>query len=325
MLTYGGEPILAVFHSTAGGRTETAGEVWGEDRPYLRVVDVEDEDDAPHTYWRAELTRPDLEAALAGAGISVGRIQQLAVADRSESGRVRRLRVKGVGGTASLRGRDLRSLLGNLELRSTLFEIREIDGGYAFVGSGYGHGVGMSQWGARSMALRGQSYRRILATFYPGAQLERWRAGTHRPGSGWPRGRARRTDFRRASSPESRRRSTMNADSFVPLQAQPGRIRFLVLPDDGGDLLHLLHARDPPPAAAAKEREAHLRTAAKGDEVITAGGVHGKVAAVDGEVLEVEVAKLRGGERVKLRVSLTRVDQLIKAGQPAESEKGGAS
>ncbi|MBW2497990.1 MAG: hypothetical protein JRF61_12015, partial [Deltaproteobacteria bacterium] len=73
--------------------------------------------------------------------------------------------------------RDLRSLLGNLELRSTLFEIREIDGGYAFVGSGYGHGVGMSQWGARSMALRGQSYRRILATFYPGARLERWRAG----------------------------------------------------------------------------------------------------------------------------------------------------
>jgi stage II sporulation protein D len=177
VLTYGGELILAVFHSTAGGRTATAGEVWGEDRPYLRVVDVEDEDDAPHTYWRAELKRPDLEAALALAGISVGRIEKVAVADRSESGRVRRLSVKGVGGRASLRGRDLRSLLGNLELRSTLFEIREIDGGYAFVGSGYGHGVGMSQWGARSMALRGQSYRRILATFYPGARLERWRAG----------------------------------------------------------------------------------------------------------------------------------------------------
>jgi stage II sporulation protein D len=177
VLSYGGEPVLAVFHSTAGGRTATAGEVWGEDRPYLRVVDVEDEDDAPHTYWRVELTRVHLEEALARAGVSVGRLHGVAVADRSESGRVRRLMVKGTGGTASLRGRDLRSVLGNLELRSTLFEIREIDGRYAFVGSGYGHGVGMSQWGARSMALQGQSYRRILATFYPGAQLERWRAG----------------------------------------------------------------------------------------------------------------------------------------------------
>ena len=59
--------------------------------------------------------------------------------------------------------------------------------------------------------------------------------------------------------------------------------------------------------------------------MITAGGVHGKVAAVDGEVLEIEVAKLRGGEKVKLRVSLGRIDQLIKAGQSAEGEKGGES
>ena len=60
VLTYDGKPILAVFHSTAGGRTATAGEVWGEDLPYLRVIEVEEEDDAPHTYWRTQFTSVDL-------------------------------------------------------------------------------------------------------------------------------------------------------------------------------------------------------------------------------------------------------------------------
>ncbi|HEB89857.1 MAG TPA: preprotein translocase subunit YajC [Deltaproteobacteria bacterium] len=63
-----------------------------------------------------------------------------------------------------------------------------------------------------------------------------------------------------------------------------------------------------------KEREEFLKTAAKGDEVVTQGGIHGRVAAVDGDVVEIEVARVRG-EKVKIRVSLSRIDQLIKAGQ----------
>jgi len=69
-----------------------------------------------------------------------------------------------------------------------------------------------------------------------------------------------------------------------------------------------------------KEREAFLKTAARGDDVVTQGGIHGKVAAVDGEILEVEVARLRG-EKIKLRISRNRIDQLTK-GNPAESGKG---
>jgi len=71
----------------------------------------------------------------------------------------------------------MRDLLGGLSLRSTLFDIRRTEGGFAFVGSGHGHGVGMSQWGARAMAESGASYERILETFYPGTRLERWRPG----------------------------------------------------------------------------------------------------------------------------------------------------
>lgn len=76
-----------------------------------------------------------------------------------------------------------------------------------------------------------------------------------------------------------------------------------------------------------REREAFLKTAAKGDDVVTQGGIHGKVSAVEDELLEIEVARVRG-EKVKLRVSLNRVDQLTKAGQPGKSEqdgKGGGS
>lgn len=68
-----------------------------------------------------------------------------------------------------------------------------------------------------------------------------------------------------------------------------------------------------------KEREKFLHTAAKGDDVVTQGGIHGKVVAVDGDVLEVEVARVRG-EKVKLKVSLGRIDQLTKPGQASSGE-----
>lgn len=177
ILTHRSQPILAAFHSTAGGRTASAGEVWGEDRPYLRVLDVEDESDAPHTYWRTELDRAALEQVLTLGGVRVGRLETLEVVERTQSGRVHRLRVTGTTGQeATLTGRRMRALFGGLSLRSTLFEVRPTRRGFAFVGSGHGHGVGMSQWGARAMAERGASYERILETFYPGARLERWEA-----------------------------------------------------------------------------------------------------------------------------------------------------
>jgi stage II sporulation protein D len=173
VLTYGGTPILAVFHSTAGGRTATAGEVWGEDLPYLRVVEVEDEDAAPHTYWRTAFETQVLEKFLAATGVSVGQLNGLSIKGRTKSGRVEQLMVVGSEKTVRLEGRGLRSLLSELGLRSTLFEIRESPTGFIFVGSGHGHGVGMSQWGARAMARKGASYKRILERFYPGTRLEK--------------------------------------------------------------------------------------------------------------------------------------------------------
>jgi stage II sporulation protein D len=171
-LAYGGSPILAAFHSASGGITASAEEVWGKPLPYLARVSVEGEEASPDTSWSARITRAQLRRALAALGIRVGEVRQVIVEERSASGRARMLRVRGSAGSARVEGRHLRSALGERLVRSTRFEVRAVAGGFQLTGSGYGHGVGMSQWGARALVQRGASYRDVLAYFYPGATLQ---------------------------------------------------------------------------------------------------------------------------------------------------------
>lgn len=171
ILTFRGEPILSAFHSASGGRTASAAEVWGESLPYLVSLPVPHEEDSPDTYWRARVTGTTLVRALAPLGLRLGAIRQVSVVDRSPSGRVRKIRLSGSEGSGTLSGRALRTALGEGVLRSTLFEIRSEKQAFTFVGSGHGHGVGMSQWGAEAMATRGATYREILEAFYPGTAL----------------------------------------------------------------------------------------------------------------------------------------------------------
>jgi len=173
LLTYRGAPVLAAFHSASGGQTASAEEVWGEPLPYLVAHPVPHEEDSPDTYWRARVTRTTLSRALAPLGLRLGAIRQVNVVARSPSGRARQIRLSGSEGSGTLSGRALRTALGEGVLRSTLFEIRSGEDDFTFVGSGHGHGVGMSQWGAEAMARRGASYREILETFYPGTTLQR--------------------------------------------------------------------------------------------------------------------------------------------------------
>jgi stage II sporulation protein D len=171
VLAFGGEAILAAFHGTAGGRTASAAEVWGEPLPYLVSVPVDGEDESPDTYWRAAFSADELGELLARAGDPVGRVRAVEITARTPSGRCAALRIQGRRGTAQLDGEALRAAIGEGRLRSTLFAVRATADGFVFVGSGRGHGVGMSQWGARVMAERGSDYRAILRRFYPGAEL----------------------------------------------------------------------------------------------------------------------------------------------------------
>ena len=124
----------------------------------------------------------------------------------------------------------------------------------------------------------------------------------------------------------------MNSGGLIPLQAQPGGIDFAFFMMMGAIFLIFYMLVIRPQQKQQKERDAHLRTATKGDDVVTAGGIHGRVSAVEGEVLEVEIAKLRGGDKVKVKVALNRIEQLTKPGQgesvvsqESSKAKGGAS
>jgi stage II sporulation protein D len=180
-LAFGGEPILAVYHSAAGGETQGAEEVWTRSLPYLRPVSVEGEEASPDTYWRAVVSREALARVATALGYRVGAVRDVRVEERSGGARVRSVRIVGTGGETVVTAGALRGALGEDVLKSTLFEVHpgreERSQDFVFVGSGRGHGVGMSQWGARAMAERGAGYREILQHFYPGTTLRRVREG----------------------------------------------------------------------------------------------------------------------------------------------------
>jgi stage II sporulation protein D len=166
ILTYGGRAILAVFHSAAGGQTASAQEVWGEALPYLRSVPSPD-DSAPDHFWSYEIEASALLEALREAGVRVNGNARPGPVRRSPSGRVAAVSIGG----AELSGRDLREILGGRAIRSALFDLRLQNGAVRFLGSGAGHGVGLSQWGARELALQKRSYTEILGHYYPGTTL----------------------------------------------------------------------------------------------------------------------------------------------------------
>ncbi|MBM5828126.1 MAG: SpoIID/LytB domain-containing protein [Cyanobacteria bacterium M_surface_7_m2_040] len=207
VLTYGGALIEAVFHSSSGGSTEASGELWGQQLPYLVAVPDFD-DDSPVRSWQERFEPDQLRQLFA----ETGGVQALAVIARSANGRVRELRIQGPLGAVTLTGAQLRKRLG---LRSTWIELELVQppalgqrwpadaslvapvepGGLPLVapppplqpsqppplagllvrGRGYGHGIGMSQWGAYALARRGAAYPTILSHYYPGTQLDAFR------------------------------------------------------------------------------------------------------------------------------------------------------
>jgi stage II sporulation protein D len=209
VLTFGNALIDAVFHSSSGGTTESSGDLWPRQLPYL--VSVPDFDQAsPVHLWRKPLDGALLQQAFP----ELDRVLAITVLSTTPSGRVRQARVVGPGSELVLTGAQLRTRLG---LRSTWvsFELEPLPLAAAglvpppplpafslppaqvltsevvqlvAVGRGYGHGIGMSQWGALAMAQKGNSYEEILRHYYRGAQLQPYaslaQTPAPRPGSG---------------------------------------------------------------------------------------------------------------------------------------------
>lgn len=175
VLTYGGKPIEALFHTDSGGMTENSEDVWGSHVPYLRAAKDTPAKTMP---WTKTISRVDLERKLAAKGHDIGKARSIALSplaigraakDRTASGRVKTMTVKGTKGTATLSGTTWRSLLG---LKSTLFDAKLTKDAVTFTGYGSGHGLGISQWGAERMAAKGKSYADILHHYYTGTTLQ---------------------------------------------------------------------------------------------------------------------------------------------------------
>lgn len=167
ILTYNRRPINAVFHATCEGKTELPEEIWEGSYPYLRSVECNSHN-APYENWRRKFRLSGLEKAL-----KIREIKNITISSYTATGRVSRLKILSGNDSVGIeiRAEELRRRIGYKKLPSTDFYVKRSGKDIIFTGKGFGHGVGLSQWGALEMAKKGKDYRDILAHFYPGTLL----------------------------------------------------------------------------------------------------------------------------------------------------------
>lgn len=173
VLTYGGNVIQAFYHSNCGGHTEASENVWGFPLPYLRGVDCKYCSSAPSVKWEQTLPLKKIEALLKNSGYHVSGLREIKAGRRNQSGRLSELVLLSAKGRLTVPAAKFRMAVGSTVIKSTNFEVRQVEDSALFSGVGYGHGVGLCQWGAKQRAGDGFDYREILSYYYPGTRLEK--------------------------------------------------------------------------------------------------------------------------------------------------------
>jgi len=161
---YNDKPIKAVFHAISSGKTENANDVWGSDVAYLKSVDSPGDVDAPNFISTKIIDAEEFKKEMSAkynCDFSRPLYENI---NRSDSGYVESLVVGGV----TVKGKDIRQIFG---LRSANFEISQSEGNLTFNVKGYGHGVGMSQYGANYFAKEGLNFEEILKKYYSDINL----------------------------------------------------------------------------------------------------------------------------------------------------------
>ncbi|HOP94771.1 MAG TPA: SpoIID/LytB domain-containing protein [Dictyoglomaceae bacterium] len=169
VVVYNGFPIKSFFHSSSGGYTENSEDVWGEYLPYLRAV--KDVDELFLDTWTLNFSIDYFVDKLKAANISLDGSFSIEL-EKTETGRVRRFFFKDDQNIYDMNGTTFRQLF---NLPSTLFDISLNGNGIlTFIGRGNGHGVGLSQKGAKVLAERGYNYKEILKYYYQKVEVENW-------------------------------------------------------------------------------------------------------------------------------------------------------
>ena len=174
VLTYKNKLINALFHSSSGGMTENSQDVWKNKYPYLSSVKDFDKNN-PKFKWQKIFSSNELTNLFP----KIGGLRNIEILDITSTGRVKNVKLIGAYGSYQISGVVLRKRLGlnSNFVRFKFFEEKlnnkfPTKQGLIVFGQGSGHGVGMSQWGAKYMASRGQKAERILKHFYRGVQIK---------------------------------------------------------------------------------------------------------------------------------------------------------
>jgi stage II sporulation protein D len=175
-----GKPIEAFFHSSCGGMTEKPDRVWTASYANDVFANVEDTfcSEDPFRVWHLTLNAALIQKRLRHIGLRIGTLKDIQIKEKSPSGRAETLVLLWRGGKKEISGNRFRLAVGPEALRSTLLtEISYSHGRFSFSGRGWGHGVGLCQYGARGRAAAGQTYEQILKAYYPGAVLQKAATG----------------------------------------------------------------------------------------------------------------------------------------------------
>ena len=169
ILTYEGKIIEPLYHSTSGGRTENSEDVFSAAVPYLRSVDSPYESKSPKLNSSIKITTGEfidkIESVYGAMDITESNLdEKIVLGEVSEGGRVKTLIID----NTQISGRDMRALF---NLNSTNFSFIQSGNEIEILTTGYGHGVGMSQWGAEGMANEGYNYKEILKHYYTGVEI----------------------------------------------------------------------------------------------------------------------------------------------------------
>lgn len=227
-LYYGSELAEAVYSSSSGGHTADNESLWnGAPVPYLRGVPDPYDADAPDHRWTTTIDARDVHTALSRQ--YGGQIRSVSVAERSFEGRATRIELAGSRTISASQFRaTLNAALGYRTVRSTFLDIDRQGDRYVLSGRGFGHGVGMSQYGARGQAREGRSYREILAYYFQGTTVERDptsdlpAVATHAPRWPTPRREARQAAEATETTPPAVRRSPTPRHEARAEQARRG-------------------------------------------------------------------------------------------------------
>jgi stage II sporulation protein D len=172
IMTFDGKPILALFHSTCGGKTADDSDVWnGGDIFYLKSVKCDYCIGSEHYQWKERIPIRDIETYVRRKYRDIQGIESLSFDKRND--RIVQVRIRHSRGTLTIPGNTFRLLFPPKTLRSLYFDARGAGDSIIFEGRGWGHGVGMCQWGARGLALKGSTWQEILKFYYKGINLER--------------------------------------------------------------------------------------------------------------------------------------------------------